>query len=430
MTNPLIETRRQQLKAAALAAALAAHHQPSLEEVADLPTAVQQHKLYRLPLHCQFTGVSCGVLTLPTVAGYLPLLSQWKQQQVLHPLFSLELTPLLQFSKNTWIRFCSFSPDEAADQQLTFKQEQTLQIAALAMLHQLTSIRQDVPWMPDVLAVLNNWQSLISLCYWKSYLDSKRFKFPALRISKYEPTPDLHSFLQCCWDAKKAYESDVRSVLDEHQLKLAEDALLAIRGELAGKRPNSEKLLWKWFIASLPAKYRKDAAEDGWMKELFTAKGSNIFDFTVADIDLFEEIFLSECQTGSSISHSFLAVLDSKREMLTQHFEAFEILVPMELQTAAASGEIAVAEPKLQDFAKKPLWMIAHAKWRLTHGSAEGSATQHREAAALKQQQVSVTSVEGKRLMERNSSGFDSSDELEATSVEEAFAATFTNFED
>jgi len=374
------------LTATSLAAALQAHRQLALEEIAAIPTAAENKKFFRLALTCQHTGLSCGSLTLPTVAGYLPLLGQWKQQQVLHPLFSLAPIPLLQFAKNTWIRFCGFSPDEAADESLTHKQEQVLQVTALALMHQLTEVRQDVVWLPSFIEVQNNWQSLISLSYWKAYLDSQRFKFPTLRISKLENSVNIHAFLQTCWDAKKQYETAVSERIEEEKVLIAERALVGIRDELAGKRPVSQKLLWRWFLANLPKRYAPDT--EGWMKTLYFAKSILDTNFTMADLDLFEEIVVSECPTGSSVSHAFLDVLRSKRTTMEQHFEAFEILVPTDLQAAADSGEIDEAEPKLKDFAKKVHWMIAHAKWKLTHGS--DASGKHRDAAMDKQQQTTV----------------------------------------
>lgn len=255
------------------------------------------------------------------------------------------------------------------------------------MLHQLTEVRQDIPWLPSFLDVQNNWQSLISLSYWKVYLDSKRFKFPMIRISRLETDINLNAFLQTCWDRKKQYENAISQLAEEAAQNTAEKAMLAIRDELAGKRPRSQKLLWKWFLANLPARYSRDA--DGWMWELFTAKGDDVSEFTMADIDLFEEIFLTECPTGSSISYAFLEILRSKRKLLETHFEAFEILVPMELQADAAEGIIPAAEPRKEDFASKVAYMVAHAKWRLTHGS--DAANKHRNAASEKQTKLTVT---------------------------------------
>ena len=377
------------LSQVALASALATRGQIPLSEVANIPTVKAAAKLYQLPLTCQYTGINCGLLTLPTTAGYLPLLSQWKQQQVLHPVFSLEPLPLLAFAKNTWIRFCGFTAEEAEDTDLTAKQEQMLRITALALLHHLSDIRQDIPWLPEFLEIQNNWQSLIGLSYWKAYLDSKRFRFPALRISKQEPSINIQGYLQACWDKKKEYETAVNERADEERAVIAERALLSIRDELAGKRPVSTKLLWRWFLQNLSKKYAPDT--EGWMHTLFFSKDILSSGMVMADIDLFEEIFLSECPTGTSVSFAFLEVLRSKRKLLEQHFDAFEIIIPEALQAAADSGEIAADEPKAADFASKGKFMIAHAKWKLTHGATGGNTSKHRDAAAAKQQQTTVT---------------------------------------
>ena len=143
---------KQQLTKTALAAALKAHSNVTLAEIATIPTAAASSKVYQLPLVCQFTGVTCGSLTLATTAGYLPLLGQWKQQQVLHPLFSLEQTALLNVAKNNWIRFCGFSSEEAADAVLTDKQEKLLQ--SLNPFEFRAGLKQLLPVWQELLKVL------------------------------------------------------------------------------------------------------------------------------------------------------------------------------------------------------------------------------------------------------------------------------------
>jgi hypothetical protein len=154
---------------------------------------------------------------------------------------------------------------------------------------------------------------------------------------------------------------------------------------VAGKTPRSKKLLWRWFLAHIPARYAADT--EGWMWTLFDAeKEDEISQFTMGDIDLFEEIFLCEIPTGSAISNAFLERLRHKRSILEAKFDTFEILVPNSIAEGAADGSISVEEPKLSDFPSKVLWMVAHAKWRLAHTDI----TKHRDAAIKKQQTVTV----------------------------------------
>jgi hypothetical protein len=337
------------------------------------------------PLICQHSGLAIGSLVLIKVAGHVPMLSQWKQTQALHPIFSLESGALLSFARNAWNNFCSLSPEEAANVQITDKQEKILQVTALAMVHQLGDVKQDYPWLPSIQEVSACWSSLIQLSYWKNYLESKRFRFPALRISKFNKGIDLQAYLQDCWQVKKDYESKVREAVEQEKIAAAEAALASLRNDLVTKAPKSKKLLWRWFLAHIPQRYSRDT--EGWMWELFDAETeAEISEFTIADIDLFEEIVLCEIPTGSSVSHAFLERLAHKRKILTNRFHTFEILVPTIIAEQKASGEISEKEPLPQDFPSRVKYLVAHSKWKLAHSDM----TKHRKAAENLQDTVTV----------------------------------------
>lgn len=365
-------------------AALAAAKVPTDKVLSATPTAVESTKSYTLPLICKRTNIVLGSLNLMTVAGHMPMIGHWKDSMCLHPLFSLAPTPLLHFARNTWFRFCAFSPEEGLDEHVTRKQEQTLQVTALALLYQLTEIRQDIPWLPEWKEVSAHWSSLVALSFWKCYLDSKRFRFPSIHISRLEGSFELKSYLQTCWEVKKKYETAVNERIEVERLKTAEAAMVALRDEIAGARPTSARQLWRWYVANMPPRYKPDT--EGWMSTLFFSKGEEIRNFTIADIDLFEEIFLCECPTGSSISHAFSEILASKRKYLQDHFEAFEILVPESIIAAKAAGDIPVEEPQLKDFPSRAAWMIARAKWKLAHTDLSARIN----AATAKQGKISV----------------------------------------
>lgn len=367
------------------AAARSVHTNLLAADILAIPTAAANTKTYTLPLVCKYSGLTVGSLTVATVAGYMPMIGHWKDSQILHPIFSLEDHALLKFAKNSWFRFCAFNPEESSDDSLTTKQETLLRVAALAMLHKLTTFRQDQAWLPSWANVSKNWNSLLALSYWKNYLESERFRFPSLRISKLEPEINLTEYLQLCWQVKKDYETKVNERVEQEKIKSAEIALRVLRDDLAGKSPRSTKLLWRWFLANLPQRYAPDT--EGWMATIFFSKDSDNLQnkFTMADIDLFEEIFVAECPLGNSLSHAFREILRSKRKILENHYETFEILVPQSIQTAVDSGEISQEEPKLQNYKNKAHWMIAHAKWRLAFKSGN-----NQEAAAKKQATVTV----------------------------------------
>jgi len=337
------------------------------------------------PILCTRTGITVGALTVLRVAGHVPFLSQWKHTQALHPIFSLEPTALLQFARNSWYQFCELTQQQAADEAITFKQEQTLRVTALAIIHHMSEVDQSIVWLPTLQEVYVNWTSLMQLSYWKNYLESNRFKFPDLRISKNNKGIDLHGYIQDCWKVKKEYETKVRDNLEAEKIRSAEIALKGIRDDVVAKTPKSKKLLWRWFLAHIPARYERDTA--GWMWELFDAETEQeISEFTMADIDLFEEIFLCEVPTGSSISAAFLDRLSYKRTILETKFEAYEILVPSSIAAGVADGSISMTEPRLADFPSKVLWMIAHAKWKLAHTDQN----KYRDAALKQQSTVTV----------------------------------------
>lgn len=340
------------------------------------------------PIVCNRTGITIGVISVQKIAGHVPYLSQWKNTQALHPLFSLEPTALINFSKSIWNHFCSLTPEQAADMALTKKQETLLQVATLALVHHLGDVKQDFPWIPTLAEVSANWNSILQLSYWKNYLESNRFKFPALRISKFNKGIDLHGYLSDCWLVKKEYESKVRESVEREKLAAAEAALVVLRNDLAGKAPRSKKLLWRWLSAQLPSRYSKDL--ESWMWELYDAETeAEISEFTIADVDLFEQIVLAEVELGSSISHAFLERLGSKRTMLQTKFSTFEILVPDSIAAGVADGSIGVAEPMLADYPSKVKYIIAHAKWKLAHGDNN----KHRDAAMKEQKQVTVSAT-------------------------------------
>jgi hypothetical protein len=373
------------LKQTKIRAALEANRQLALAEIQELPLATQQNKKYMLPMVCKRSGVTVGAISLITVAGTQPLLGQWKDTQVLHPFFSMGTVALLQFARNSWVRFCALTAEETADTEVVVAQELQLRICTLAMLHNLTEFKQERPWLPDWNDVVSNWQGLMSICYWRAYLDSHRFKFPSLRISRTEPTIDLRSFLKLCFDSKKRYESNLSDLIEEEKSKIAEAAMKRIQDAVGGKHPVSTKILWRWFVSQMPARYKKDL--DGWMWELFTASEKDILEFTIRDIELFEEIVVTEVETGSTVSHAFLEVVRSKHKLLSNHFQAYEIIVPDMIAEQVASGEIVVSEePKLADFPSRVKWFIAHSKWKL----AQPSAQKHQAAEKARQATESV----------------------------------------
>lgn len=337
-------------------------------------------------LLCRYTGIRVATINAIKVAGHAPYISQWKDTQTLHPLMSLSLQALLQFAGNSWADFCNLSQEQAAETALVAQKEQMLRITALALLHKLSDVEQSVVWMPALTEVSSCWSSLLPLAHWKNHLASSRFSFPTLRVSaNNQSSIDLQAYLQACWRVKKDYEGKVRELDEQAKLQAAEAALVSIRSEALRQFPRSKKLLWRWFCINMPKRYAKDL--DDWMWEIYDAETDDeVSQFTIADIDLFEEITLCNIPTGTSISHAFLERIANKRKMLETKYTTFEILVPDAIIAEQAAGLIADTEPVASNFPSKVAFMIAHAKWKLSRPSTlEG-----RDRAIAKQATVTV----------------------------------------
>jgi hypothetical protein len=148
--------------------------------------------------------------------------------------------------------------------------------------------------------------------------------------------------------------------------------------------PKSTKLLWRWFVANMPSRYEADL--EGWMRSIYFAKDDDILKFTVADIDLFEEIVACECPVGNSISYAFNQVLAARREYVSSYFQGFEIIIPDAIKQEREAGEIPSEAPKREDFPSKIAYVIAEAKWKIAHGNLSNSL----DAATAKQATVTV----------------------------------------
>lgn len=375
-------------------------HQSSnlgLRQISEFPLADEHTKKYQFPLHCDLSGIYIGHISTINVAGHSPFLGQWKQTQARHPVFSLPVGARLKLARESYLRFCAFSAEEIANEQLTSNQEELLRVLALAMLHDLTDVRQDCKWLPSFASVVSNWKSLISLSYWKLYLDSPRFKFPSFRIWRETADGDWCGYLQACWERKKDYEKNVSAAITEEEHRRAVEAeriMLRIRDDVVGKRPMSPKLLWRWFEQNMPSRYKKDIST--WMSEIFFASEKSIHDNTIRDVELFAEMAAAELPLGSTISHAFFAVLDSKRELLSNYYQGYAILDDdwdsEDGTNASGAAELleqqepAGPEPRREDFGSVALFLVAKARWHL----ASKERTKFRQEALAKQQVASV----------------------------------------
>lgn len=336
-----------------------------------------------LTLYCQRTGVAVATFNLLQQAGKLPYLTQWKESQALHPLFSLPQAQLLAWTRKNWNTL--FRGDTI--DRTTEVQRQQFCIAFLAILHSLKCIDQQVPALPNFNTVNTNMQRLLELAYWFNFLDSKKFKFPTLRISKLNSNTalsDIGTYLDICESCKHDYEISKDAQAQEAKLEAAQRAEKAVRGSHV--KAVSKKALWNWFMSSLAANNSKKYELPEWQEwketseKLWFANENQQLQYALDDVDSIEEVFILECSLGTIVSHAFKSELQKIRSNIHNHLKVFEIdwvaTMPQEPRRVSADGVHVNAvenvappapgeEPQLHQFFNRTDYIRAHAKWKV-----------------------------------------------------------------
>lgn len=319
------------------------------------------------PLHCSRTGIPIGHLNLIVSAGHMPYLSHWDEQVAYHPLFSLNQQELVNFMRDEWNRLAKV----AADETITEYESSNLRVGFVALLYSLGSIRQDqgIVILPSLGIVQSNLESCIALAYWKNYLDSKRFQFPEYHFSRINRNADLSNigdYLADCWDKKAEYEAGISDKQEQEKARLAEKAIVAIRNTYL--KPPGKKLLWQWVEGYLPNKWKPDA--EGWLRTLFLSTISKSLDFHIDDINMMEEIIVSECPIGNSIMFAVRERINEIKKGYGEHYDHFTIEESgLEFIDSLKEEHASIPEPKQEDFKTKGQFFVARAKWQLANPS-------------------------------------------------------------
>lgn len=320
---------------------------------------------YIHPLNCSITGVPLGHLDLKVSGGHIPYLSHWNEAICRHPFFSMEQSRLLSFMRDEWNRLAK----EITDETITDLEAQNLRVGFVAILHSLGSIKQDqgVVCFPEISTVQSNLESLIALAYWQNYLDSKRFSFPYLHISRLNNNSDLAAigdYLDACWEKKREYDAGISEIQERERARITEKAILAIRNSF--NKPVSKKLLWKWVKDHLPKKWHPDA--EGWLATIFLGSVATSLEFEIEDIELMEEIIVSSCPIGNGIMFAVRERIEEIKKGFRDHYDTFTLLEDeLSFIEEVKATQEDVPEPKESDFKTKALFYVARAKWQLAH---------------------------------------------------------------
>ncbi len=334
-------------------------------------------------IYCARTGVAIATMELIAQAGKLPYLSQWHNSISYHPLFSLSQNQLLSWTRKNWN-----SLFRSTLERTTELQRKQFCISFMAILHSMNCIEQSVPAIPRFDTVNAHMQRLLELAYWYNFLESKRFKFPTLRINKINANAnlaDIGAYLDICESVKHDYETNKDTQREEAKLEAARRAEKAVRS--GHVRTVSKKMLWNWFLSSLADSNSKKYSLPEWQEwkedsaKLWLASESTQLQYSLEDVESIEETFLLECSLGTSVSNAFKQELDKIRTNISNHLKIFEIdwtstiagssttiqrvaqdgTVTQQLQAPEVPGE----QPLQSQFFSRVDFIRAEAKWKV-----------------------------------------------------------------
>lgn len=318
-------------------------------------------------LRCQYSGLVIGTLEVKTTFGTLPYLSHWDRCVVRHPVFAMDTQRLLKFTKDEWTRLAT----RITEEDIAEDESDILRVSYLAVLHTLDCVKQDFPALPSLALVHSTISKLFALAWWKHYLESERFRFPTLHISRYNHNTNfenLPDYLELCFDIRRDYENKKHEREEAEKIRQAEKAVIALNSQWV--TPASKRLLWGWVKAHLPSEYQPDC--EGWLSTLFLGGSGAILEFEEDDINLAEELIVSHCPAGTGVMFAVRQRLEVIRKTWEQHHKAYEI----ELEEYApgantfVNGQRVTApdpgpEPQPEQFNSKALYYVAHAKWQI-----------------------------------------------------------------
>ena len=340
-------------------------------------------------IYCAHTGVAIATMDLVMQAGKLPYLAQWKESLAYHPIFSLAPLPLLAWTRKNWNRVFRTAAEHSTDLE-----KQQFQIAFVAVLHTLGSIKQEVPVLPSFDICQRHMQNLLELAYWYTYLDSRRFRFPTLRINRQNANSNLNdigAYFQVCNSVKHDWEKKKESLLEDARLEIAQRVEKAVRGSHVRAVP--KKALWNWFLAELSATNSKKYTLPEWeewkedSKKLFLGSENTQLQYSVDDVNSIEDVFITECTLGTTISHTFQSELSKIRTTIEEHSKLWTIdwssNAPKRVQedgtVIAVVPEHPGEEPKIGSFSSRFDFLKAQAGWKVRKARWEDWNSSHQQ---------------------------------------------------
>lgn len=327
-----------------------------------LPRVQRADDKFNIPLKCSLSGIPLGKF-VPSVglAVATPYVTAWKQTAFLHPVFSLKLSEVLHRSEACW------NLEKSGTRTFPTQHKQLL---FLAMLHASGCIKQDVPGLPAPKTTETFFMQVFEVLTWKYEMATDRIAFPKLHIWKgadREHSGDLFTgvpaWLDACKSARAEYENVSRTRMNAAKAKAKELAMRSIRKSMY--QDVSMRRLWNWIKAQVPQSTLENNPD---LEQLFFAEESQIHNWQAEDIEALEDLLLTHCETGNSVSFEVSKRIRQLADWRKTYFDTFEIVMPE--QFTEHKGK---PEPRPEQYTSRAAYLVAHAKWKL--GNRESDKT-------------------------------------------------------
>ena len=342
---------------------------------------------FRQPVTCAITGVVLGTLDVQLVEGSLPFLQSFNRQEILHPFFAQSDYNLLKKMKESIDWFNSMEWHDNPHQATR------LQVLTCALMTRLECLKQESPGVPSYPVCVGSSHRLYVFANWYLTQTSRRTRLPTLSISTKNSNTqweNLRYWLDECVDIRKLYESKVRQIEHDEEVRLRSEAAHQIASSHS-KRVDSRKV-WSWIEIQLVPSF--SAGRLTTFKDLFLSGDLEPENWLADDVDDLIEAVVEHCDIGNAIMFYVQNRLNSIREHINDFYGSFTV-VNLRLSSDKPTAQEQAKElelfsgldkqvellgtlppqPQQKDFVSVALFLKAQAQWRLLRARFELMAT-------------------------------------------------------
>lgn len=334
-------------------------------------------------IYCHRSGIAIAQVRSLCVEG-TPLLTSMSSDMV-HPVYGKPLTSILSGLK----RGLDLAKEKDW-QDMTYKEQQSLQLYASATLWSLGVIEGNWASLPSIAVCIGSGPRLLALANWYHHATSKRLALP-----RYHPCRDntndrwqnISGWLDACMTIKTEWETG-KSRLEKVELQKARDAsIMEIKKENAGYKRVDLGKVWNWISLQLSDTYGQGRIAT-W-KSLWLSGDIEQENWCQDDIEDLQFAIIECCDCGNEIIYFINQRLKHIKEMIADFYGSFTLLTKVyadgksahpdltpeerakeeaffsEIDKQASGIDALPPEPQRADYVTMGQYLKAQAQWRL-----------------------------------------------------------------